>query len=237
MKLSELIAKVDNHNHPIMHSFVTPDTTERDIGRDYVFPADFHRDPHTRLVTWLHVLPHGEDYDAQHEAYLKWSRVGSGRFVIVKNETEKFPRTEPQSRIYQWSCAMTGMHALEAGHDVIRRQRLLKADGLIVKFMEQTDFHTMKPTDTLAAGSTKWVLANPGKSYIAYTYDYERAMSIKNMTAGYYTLMWFDTVTGETITNNGVYLNTGDAEWRKPDSMGKEIALYIHRSGSHEGRP
>ena len=83
----------------------------------------------------------------------------------------------------------------------------------------------MKSTDTLAAGSTKWVLANPGKSYIAYTYD---LMYIKNMTAGYYTLMWFDTVTCETITNNGVSVTKGDAEWRKPDSMGKEIALYVH---------
>ena len=237
MKLSELIAKVDNHNHPIMHSFVTPDTSERDIGSDYVFPADFNGDPHTQLVTWLHVLPHGEDYDAQHEAYLKWSRIGSGRFVVVKNETEKFPRTEPQSRIYQWSCAMTGMHALEAGHDVLRRQKLLDADGRIAKFMEQTDFHTMKPSDTLAAASTKWVLANPGRSYIAYTYDYEHAMGIKNMTAGYYTLMWFDTVTGETITRYGVSVTTGDAEWRKPDSMGKEIALHVHRSVSHDGRP
>jgi len=233
MKLSELIAKIDNHNHPIMHSFVTPDTSERDIGRDYVFPTDFYGDPYTQLVTWLHVLPHGEDYDAQHQAYLKWSRVGSGRFVVVKNETEKFPRTEPQSRIYQWSCAMTGMHALEAGHDVLRRQRLLDTDGRIVKFMEQTDFHTMKPTDTLAAGSTKWVLANPGRSYIAYTYDYEHSMGIKNMTAGYYTLMWFDTVTGETITNNGVSVTTDNAEWQKPSSIGKEIALYVHRSGAH----
>lgn len=233
MELSELIAEVDNHNHPIMHSFVTPDTSERDIGRDYVFPADFSDDPHIQLVTWLHVLPHGEDFDTQHEAYLKWSRVGCGRFIVVKNETEKFPRTEPQSRIYQWSCAMTGMHALEAGHDVLRRQRLLEADGLIARFMEQTDFHTMKPTDTLAVGSTKWVLANPGRSYIAYTYDYERAMGIKNMTPGYYTLMWFDTVTGETVTMNGVSVTSGDAEWQKPDSMDKEIVLYIRRSTSN----
>ena len=29
----------------------------------------------------------------------------------------------------------------------------------------------MKPHDELAAGSTRWVLANPGKSYVAYTYD------------------------------------------------------------------
>jgi hypothetical protein len=230
MKLSELIAKFDNHNHPIMHSFVTPDTSERDIGKDYVFPADFSGDPHTQLVTWLHVLPHGDDYDAQHEAYLKWSRVGSGKFVVVKNETEKFPRTEPQSRIYQWSCAMTGMHALEAGHDVLRRQRLLEADGRIAKFMEQTDFHTMKPTDTLATGSTKWVLANPGNSYIAYTYDYSGPMGIKGMTAGTYDLMWFDAVDGETVHQTDVSVYSGNFILSKPDTIGNEVALYIRRS-------
>jgi len=230
MKLSELIARMDNHNHPIMHSFVTSDTSERDIGKDYVFPTDFNNDPHTQLVTWLHVLPHGEDYDAQHEAYLKWSRIGSGRFVVVKNETEKFPRTEPQSRIYQWSCAMTGMHALEAGHDVLRRQRLLEADGRIAKFMEQTDFHTMKPTDTMASGSTKWVLANPGNSYIAYTYDYSGPMGIKGITTGTYDLIWFDTVDGDTVRQTGVSVYSSNFILNKPDSIGKEIALYIRRS-------
>ncbi len=232
IKLSELIADVDNHNHPIMHSFVTPDTSERDIGKDYVFPGDFNGDPHVQLVTWLHVLPHGDDYDAQHEAYLMWSRVGSGRFIVVKNETEKFPRTEPHSRIYQWSCAMTGMHALEAGHDAVRRQHLLEADGCIAKFMEQTDFHTMKPTDTLAVGSTKWVLANPGRSYIAYTYNYKRAMGIKNMTAGTYDLMWFDTRDGDVVRQSDVPVSWGDVTWSKPASMSGEVALYIKRQDS-----
>jgi len=230
MKLSELIAKTDNHHHPIMHSFVTPDTSERDIGKDYVFPADFNTDPHTHLVTWLHVLPNEDDYMAQHEAYLKWSRVGCDRFIVVKNETERFPRNQTQSRIYQWSCAMTGMHALEAGHDVIKRQNLLSADGLIARFMEQTDFHTMKPTDTLASGCTKWVLANPPGSYIAYTYDCSGPMGIKDMTAGIYDLMWFDTVDGKVVSQSGVSVSQEDATWPKPASMGDEIALYIHRS-------
>lgn len=234
MKLSELIARVDNQNHPIMHSFVTPDTSERDIGKDYVFPDDFYGDPHTQLVTWLHVLPHGEDYDAQHEAYLKWSRVGSGRFVVVKNETEKFPRPEHQSRIYQWSCVMTGMHALEAGHNALKKYRLpdLAVDGRIAKFMEQTDFHKMKPTDTLAAGSTKWVLANPGESYIVYTYKYSGPMGLKGMTAGTYDLKWFDTVDGDEVTQTGVSVSAGDVTWDKPDSVDSEIALYVRRHGS-----
>ena len=189
MRLSEFIARVDNHHHPIVHSFVIPDTSEKDLGKDQVMSDEYIGDPHVRLVTSLHVLPHGNDYEAQHRAYLKYSRIYSDRFIVMKNETERFPRTEPQSRIYQWSCAMTGMHALEAGHDVIRRQKLLAADGFIAKFMEQTDFHRMTSQDDLGAGSTKWVLANPGSSYIAYTYEYSDSMGIQNMTAGIYDLM------------------------------------------------
>jgi len=74
--------------------------------------------------------------------------------------------------------------------------------------MELTDFHTMKPSDTLAAGSTKWVLANPGNSYIAYTYDYSGPMGVKGMTAGKYDLIWFDTVDGDTVHQTNVSIHS-----------------------------
>jgi len=232
MKLSELIAQVDNHHHPIVHSFVTPETSERDLSQDKVMPDEYIGDPYIRIVTWLHVLAHGDDYEAQHRAYLKYSRINSDRFIVMKNETERFPRTEPRSRIYMWSCAMTGMHALEAGHDVLTRHKLLDADGRIKTFMEQTDFYKMKPRDDLATGSTRWVLANPGDSYIAYTYNYSGPMGIKDMAAGTYDLKWFDTVDGEMVNQAGVSISAGDVTWSKPDSMGSEVALYIKRQGS-----
>jgi hypothetical protein len=191
-------------------------------------PDEYIGDPHIQIITWLHVLAHGNDYEAQHRAYLKYySGTNTDRFIVMKNETERFPRTEPQSRIYMWSCAMTGMHALEAGHDALTRHKLLDADGRIAKFMEQTDFYKMKPRDDLAVGSTKWVLASPPDSYIAYTYDYDGPMGIKSMTAGTYDLMWFDTVDGDTVIQTGVYVTSGDVTWSKPNSMSNEIALYI----------
>jgi hypothetical protein len=232
MKLSELIAQVDNHHHPIVHSFVTPETSEQDLGQDKVMSDEYIGDPYIQIVTWLHVLPHGDDYEAQHRAYLKYSRIDSDRFIVMKNETERFPRTEPQSRIYMWSCAMTGMHALEAGHDVLRRYKLLDADGLIAKFMEQTEFHNMKPHDELADGSTKWVLANPGDCYIAYTYDYSDSMGVKSMVAGTYDLMWFDTLDGDVVKQSDVSVPWGDVTWSKPASMSSEVALYIKRQDS-----
>ena len=232
MKLSELIAKTDNHHHPIVHSFVTPETSEKDIGADAVTSGDYIKDPNIRVVTWLHVLAHGRDYEAQHQAYLRYSRIDSDRFIVMKNETEKFPRTDPQSRIYQWSCVMTGMHALEAGHDALTRSKLLAADGHIARFMEATDFHTMKPADERAAGATKWVLASEHDSCIAYTYACSGPMGVTSLAAGEYDLLWFDTANGATVRQQGVLVSPGDATWPKPDELGKEIALYIRRAAS-----
>ena len=229
MKMTELIAKTDSHHHPIILSFVAPDTGEKDIGKDFVYPGDFYSDPNVHAVTWLHVLTHGDDYEAQHEAYLRWSRVGYGRFIMMKNETEKFPRTQPQSRIYMWSSVMTGQHTMESGHDVMRRGNLLDADGHIARFMEQTDFHTMRPSDSRAAHSTKWVLASPSHSCIAYTYAYEGAMGVKDLPAGKYDLLWLDCEKGTLVAQQGVEARV-DAGWTKPDGFGGEVAVYIKRA-------
>ena len=157
-KVSQLIAKTDDHNHPIVQSFVTPDTRERDLHPDGVTSGDYRDDPHIDIVTWLHVAPHGKDFEAQHQAYLRWASRDSDRFISMRNETEWHKIDRNTSRRQTWACVLAGMHALEAQHNATRRdgrERIID-DGKVVAFMEQTDWHTMKPMDTLAAGSTKW---------------------------------------------------------------------------------
>ena len=231
MKTTALIAAADPHKHPIVLSFVTPDTGERDIGKDYVFPADFHDDPNVSLITWLHVLPHGDDYEEQHAAYLRWSRVGAGRFIMMKNETERFPRTQPQSRIYMWASVMTGQHTMESGHDVLKRANLLEPDGHIARFMEQTEVHRMQPSDTRAAGATNWVLANGNESFIAYGYAAKAPMGVKDLPAGRYDLRWLDCEKGRMVTQPGVVTKGGaETTWPKPDGIGHEVAVHIKRA-------
>lgn len=124
---------------------------------------------------------------------------------------------------------MTGMHCLEAYHHADRAsdEKTLRDNGRINAFLEQTDFHKMKPRDDLAAGSTKWILANPDASYIAYTYDYSGPMGVQGMMAGRYDFVWFDPVDGDTVTQKDVSVSSGDVTWTKPDSIGNEVALYI----------
>ena len=230
-KIGELIAKTDNHNHPIVQSFVVTNDPEGDFPEGGITSDDYIGDPHVRVVTWLHVVPHKDDFEKQHQEYLSYYQRDAARFVVMKNETYHHPRGGRSSRIYMWSCAMTGMHCLEAYHHADRAadEKTLRDNGRINTFMELTDFHKMKPQDDLAAGSAKWILANPGNSYIVYTYDCSGPMGIKGMTAGKYNLMWFDPVDGDVVTQSGVSVSSGDVTWAKPDSIGSEVALYIKR--------
>ena len=229
-KIGQIIAGADDHNHPIVQSFVVPNDPEGDFPEDGVTSDVYVDDPNIRAVTWLHVVPHKDDLQKQHEEYLKYAKLDGSRFVVLKNETYHHPRKGTTSRRTMWSCAMTGIHTLEAYHHADDSDmKTLRDDARIGQFMEQTDFHMMQPRDELAAGSTRWVLAKPGDSYIAYTYDCENSMGLKDMVAGTYDLHWFDTVSGKSVRQEQVKVSTGDALWRKPEALGTEIAVYIQR--------
>jgi hypothetical protein len=138
------------------------------------------------------------------------------------------------ARRQTWGCVLTGMHALESQHDGTpsrNRQEWLADDGRVVSFMSQVgDWYQMRPHDALAAGSAKWVLATPGASYIAYTYDYSGPMGVKDLPQGTYELLWFDTVDGDQVKQT-VEAQAGDAVWSKPPKIGAEVALSIKRTG------
>jgi hypothetical protein len=229
-KIGEVIARADPHHHPIVQSFVVPNDPEGDFPPGGILTDPYVGDPHIKVVTWLHVVPKGEDLERQHQEYLRYRARDAANFVVMKNETYHHPRQLPLSRRYMWSAAMAGLHSLEAYHWADKTpEGILRDDGRISAFMERTDFHRMKPRDDLAAGSTRWVLANPGRSYIAYTYGYSGPMGVKGMTAGTYDLTWFDTVDGRTTAQSGVAVSPGDVTWSKPDALGLEIALYVRR--------
>lgn len=229
-KIGEVIAQADNFHHPIVQSFVVPNDPEGDFPEDGITSDEYVGDPNIRVVTWLHVIPHGNDFEAQHQEYLHYYQRDAEKFVVMKNETYHHPRSGSKSRRYMWSCAMTGMHALEAYHHANDgSESTLREDGYIRTFMEQTDFFKMTPRDDLANGSTKWVLADVGESYIAYTYSYSGPMGVKRLPAGNYNLRWFDTVDGDVVSQHRSHVAGGDVAWTKPDSIGGEVALYVRR--------
>ncbi len=231
-KIADIIAETDNHNHPIHLSFVIPNDPEGDDPENPATPDDFKDHPNARLVSWLHIHKHDENIEAQYEEYLKYYLRDFRNFIVMTNETFRHPnRGSDFSRKYVWACAMTGMHKLIPSHrpNITRDLIHLQEDGYVASFMEKTDFHTMWHRNDLAAGSAKWVLANPGNSYILYTYDYQDNMGLIGMFQGWYDLLWLDTETGETVWQRNILAKWGENTWKKPPTIGNEIALYVRK--------
>ena len=230
-KLGELIAETDNYNHPIVQSFVIPEDPEGDFPGGGGTSDDYIGDPNIRLVTWLHVVPHGEDFEAQHQQYLHYYNLDSKNFIVLKNETFHHPRKGVAARRYFWASAMAGIHTLEAYiHADDADEQTIKELGLVNMFMEQTPFPLMMPRDDLASRSTKWVLARPSESYVAYSYEYLDKIGIEGLAAGTYDLLWMDTVSGKTINQSGIKVDWGNAAFAKPESFGNEVVVYIQRT-------
>jgi hypothetical protein len=234
-KMAEVIARTDNHRHPIIQSFVIPNDPDEDFPAGGVLSDAYYGDPHIRIATWLHLIPHGDDLDMQYREYLRYWKRDSPHFIVMKNETfwRPYVAGEPLGRRYSWAAAMAGLHNFEAQHKADRaaHEPRLREDGHIARFMEQTDFYRMKPQSELASGSTRWVLANPGQSYIAYTFNAAAPLGLKSIAAGTYDLLWLDTVDGRTAVQKGVAVSSGDAKFTKPEALGGEVAVYIKRAG------
>jgi len=77
----------------------------------------------------------------------------------------------------------------------------------------------------------QYVLARPGRSYIAYASKLQDKIGLKNTTAGVYKFHWFDCATGGEFTMENVNVAGGDQSWDKPDHLGSELAVYIERVG------
>ncbi|MGB9690461.1 MAG: hypothetical protein ACPLY8_16415, partial [Thermogutta sp.] len=82
-KMAELIRQVDEYQHPIVQSFVTPETAEKDMHPDGVTSADYRDNPVIDIVTWLHIPPFGKDFDAQHRAYLNYAWRDRDVFIAM----------------------------------------------------------------------------------------------------------------------------------------------------------
>lgn len=101
--------------------------------------------------------------------------------------------------------------------------------GRLVRFFESTNFNEMSPHDELGFAGTKYVLARPGFSYIAYAPDLQGEIGLKDMRRGIYEFRWFDCASGKEVRQAGVNVKDGDQKWEKPYSIGRELAVYVKR--------
>lgn len=167
--------------------------------------------------------------DELHDGMVSAFQQAKGRYSLNMSEAKDFISGE-DLRKKSWACAMGGAYVMILGMDIASTPKSdLEACGRLVRFFESTNFNEMSPHDELRFAKTKYVLARPGLSYIAYTPDLRGEIGLKGMKRGTYEFRWFDCVTGKEVRQAEVHVEAGNRRWEKPRRIGAELAVYIRR--------
>ncbi|MHC4743642.1 MAG: apiosidase-like domain-containing protein [Planctomycetota bacterium] len=168
--------------------------------------------------------------DALHAGMVKAWRDAKGRYNLNMSEAKGFGTGKPM-RDKCWACAMGGAYVMILDMDIESTPKSDLADcGRLVRFFESTNFDEMAPHDELAFAGTKYVLAQPGETYIAYSPNLSGNIGLKDLKAGTYDFRWFDCATGKEVVQRKVKVTAGDQSWEKPAGIGRELAVHIKSS-------
>ena len=158
-----------------------------------------------------------------------WTRA-AGRYNLNLSEVADHG-SGAEARKRSWAGAMGGAYVMVLKMDIAGTAAAdLRDCGRLAAFFESTDFQEMSPHDELAAGATEYVLARPGRSYIAYAAGGRGRVGLKGLTAGSYTFRWLDCRTGRSVVRRGVKVAAGEQAWPRPDGIGAELAVHITRA-------
>ena len=167
----------------------------------------------------------GVEGDAAHHQAIEAFRTAGDQYQIIYSENTA---GEPTAR-YAWRVAMAGLMPMMFEMDVATTPiEELQRCRYLQRFFEDADFFRLSPHDELAHGGTKWVLAEPGASYIAYAEDLNGQLGLKQMEAGQYRLTWLDCASGRRA-GQSLSLPAGDQTFEKPKPIGNWCALWITR--------
>ena len=165
------------------------------------------------------------DVDNVHNKAVEAFKESNNRYQTIYSENTK---GEPTAR-YAWRCAMGGLMPMLLEMDVTTTPiEELKRCRILQHFFERTHFNTMEPHDDLAIGETQWVLANPGNSYIAYSENLSRAMSIQGISPGNYQVEWIDCTTG-ILVREDKKITAVDQAFKRPKLIGKWCAMHASK--------
>lgn len=211
-QLAAIIRAADDNNHPV--------TVHQRTGLSF----DFANDPNVDQFA----IQHGEDSpDSVHSNIVSAWNSAKGRYNLNLAEPHYGAwGTGSLARHNSWATAMGGAYVMHIDWDISSTPvARLEECGYLRSFLELADLASLAPHTSLRWGSTKYVLANPDISYIAYTRD-DGKLGIKNLPAGKAFLRWLDTVSGTVVETNQVIAG-GDTLFTRPDGIGTEAALYL----------
>ncbi len=210
------IRAVDDYGHPI--------AVHKHSGLDF---SEFADDVNIDQFAIQYNVP---DADALHEGMVRAWKQSGGRYNLNMSEAADYGTGE-QARKKSWACAMGGAYVMILGMDIASTDESdLRDCGRLVRFFESTNYYEMTPHDELKYGSTKYVLAQPGVSYIAYTPELRGEIGLKDMSGGTYEFRWFDCASGKEVSQTKVKVSDGNHTWSKPADIGDELAVYIRRA-------
>jgi len=213
--IAAAVRTADDHDHPI--------AVHKHHGLDF---SEFADEPNIDQFAIQYNVDSAEDL---HKGIVDAWRNAAGRYNLNMAECASHG-TGPSARRKSWACAMAGAYVMVLRMDIATTSKSdLEDCGRLVRFFESTNFHEMSPHDELAYGGTKYVLALPGHSSIAYASQLRGDIGLKDMAAGTYEFRWFNCATGKEVTQTKINVKAGDQTWSKPRSMGDELAVYIKR--------
>jgi len=163
-----------------------------------------------------------------HEGLLQAASQARGRYSLNLAECADMG-TGAALRSRLWACAMTGASVMVLGMDVASTPAEdLYACGRLVRFLQATDLARLTPHDELARGATRYVLADPGRSYAAYA-PVAGDVGLAGLDAGVYVLSWLDCATGAEHLQATVPVAGGEARWPRPEAIGAEAVVLVRR--------
>ena len=170
--------------------------------------------------------------DEAHAGAVEALQKAAGRYQVIFSESTAM-RTDPDGmRHHAWAVAMGGVMPMLLGMDIAGTPvEILHQCRFLQEFFEASDFYTMSPHDELKHDGTRYVLADPGRSYIAYADDLSGKMGIKDLPAGEFAVTWMDCRTGRTVASDSeVSSRDGDRSFDTPAEIGRECVAWIRRT-------
>jgi hypothetical protein len=209
--LAAIVRAADDRNHPIGVHQLT--------GLNFDFPDDPNID---QFTIQYNVPTAGELHSGMVQAF----GAAAGKYNLNMSEAAGHGQGAVARR-KNWATALGGAYVMVIGWDVATTATSdLEDCGRLRSFMESTRFAEMAPHDELAFGATEYVLAKPGDAYIAYSSAASGDLGVQGLTAGDWTLTFFDPVSGNKETSS-VTLASGDQTFATPYSG--EVALYLEK--------
>ncbi|MGH7943682.1 MAG: serine hydrolase, partial [Opitutaceae bacterium] len=165
---------------------------------------------------------------AAHAGAVEAWRKAAGRYQVIYSECTTTPPDVASMRRHAWAVAMAGAMPMLLQMDIAGTPvEALQQCRRLQQFFEATDFYAMSSHDELAHAATSYVLADPGRSYLAYADQLDGDLGLKALPAGKCFITWLDCITGESVAEQRDFSAPGDRSFRKPRQLGRECAAWI----------